>query len=109
MHPLVDAFIQGRNKFKKKEIGKYFDREKNPRLACHLGAIYWAVYRSTKFSADIINDFPELHTMVEMPCDETEHNEGHISSILIHLNDEHDGRSWNDQKVAEWLEGALKS
>lgn len=111
MHPLTDAFIQGRAKFKKKAIGAYFDRPKNPRAACHLGAIYWGVYRRIESSGtlgSLLADFPELHNMVPLPCDDLSEEEGHVSSILIHLSDEHDGRSWSDEKVAEWLDGALK-
>jgi hypothetical protein len=109
MHPLTDAFIQGRAKFKKKEIGLYFDRVKNPRTACHLGAIYYMVYGHTTGDViELLKDFPELHKMVPMPCDDLSEKEGHISSILIHLNDDHDGRSWSNEKVSEWLDGVLK-
>lgn len=110
MHPLVDAFWQGRTKFKK-TTGKYFDNTKKPRAACHLGALYWGMYKETSGEGKLVtlnNDWPEvIEKMIPIPCEHTESEVGNVSGILIHLNDVHDGRSWPDKKVAEWLEGAL--
>jgi len=121
VHPLTDAFIKGRGKFKKIS-GKYVDKTDKPKAMCHLGAMYWGVYQSPIDDAHPVwqlkNDFPEISDhLVEIPCehrfptestlDETG-DQGHISSILIHLNDQHDGRSgWTDEKVASWLESVL--
>lgn len=112
MHPLTDAFIQGRAKFKKKEIGSYFNSGKVTKTACHLGAIWWGVYHNTNYRSPISLDFPEMEKLVPIPCGchLVPDNEGQIRSILIHLSDEHDGRSgWTDAKVAEWLEASLTS
>jgi len=113
MHELTNAFIEGRAKFKKTEE-LYFS--KNKKEACHYGALYWGKFRNTNSDevGKLAKDYPILQNkLVPLPCnhhDEDRWNEGEIRSILIHLNDEHDGRSgWTDKKVAEWLEGALTS
>jgi hypothetical protein len=113
MHPIVDAFWKGRTKFKKTEE-VYFDREKNPRAACHIGAIYWGLYKKVDLKGcalGITYDYPEfLSELKPIPCEHAKDHldpNGYIGSILIHLNDEHDGRSWPDKRVAEWLEGVL--
>lgn len=111
MHPLTDAFIQGRVKFKKKEVAHYFELKKAPKAACHFGAMYWGVYKSIEWQPlRLVEDFPELKKIVPVPCEETLEPDGEIRSILIHLSDEHDGRSgWTDEKVAQWLEKSLTS
>jgi hypothetical protein len=113
MHPLTDAFIKGRAKFKKID-GKYFDNVLKPKSACHYGALYWGYFGTTGASdmtkPRLWQEFPELTKIVPMPCNDLTEKEGEIRSILIHLNDDHDGRSgWTDEKVAEWLENALTS
>jgi len=111
MHPLVDAFWQGRQKFKK-GTGKYFDSTRKPKAACHLGALYWGMYKEIPGEGKLVllnNDWPEISKPAAVPCEHKDETPiGDISGILIHLNDEHDGRSWPDKKVAEWLETALK-
>lgn len=108
MHVIVDAFWQGRNRFKNKVKGSYFDDQKKPKAACHLGAIYWATFKSTTVKEDDLAEFyPEIRGMVEVPCEDTEEKIGWVSSILIHLNDDHDKRTFSDEKVAEWLESVL--
>ena len=113
MHPLTDSFIKGRSKLKKIQ-GKYFDRFDKPRKACHYGAMYYGYYGDTDIDAGLVRmkaDFPELINFVPIPCEHSKEwgvGIGWISSILIHLNDVHDGRGgWTDQKVAEWLETAF--
>jgi len=116
VHPLTDAFIKGRAKFKK-ITGKYYDNNKKPKAACDYGAMYWGVYGVPYMDEGIMegggiiaNDFPELRKIVPLPCGETVrgHTDGEIRSVLIHLNDEHDGRSgWTDEKKAQWLEKSL--
>lgn len=112
MHPLTDAFIKGRAKFKK-TTGKYFDAINKPKMACHYGALYWGLYGQPAPMERVWamkDENPELLKIVTMPCDDTPEKEGEIRSILIHLNDDHDGRSgWTDKRVAEWLETALNS
>lgn len=104
MHPLVDAFWQGRDKCKKKVVGKYFDNVKKPKLACHLGAVYYGLYHNTEVNIDLLHEwYPEIRQLVPVPCTDTGETVGWISSILIHLNDAHDGREWSDKKVAAWL------
>lgn len=110
-HPLVNAYIEGRAKFKGFK-GKYFDKEKNPKMACDIGAMYWGFYG--KPSLDPYNllarDFPEASNshLVDIPCEHKEEGKGSILSILIHLNDEHDGRSgWTTDAKVKWLESAL--
>lgn len=114
MHPLLDAFWQGRTKFKKKSIGTYFEKEKNPRAACHVGAIYWGLFKKTNIGpiwVTLSNEYPEITSnMVPIPCEHAEDHidpNGFIASILIHLNDEHDGHTWPDSRVAKWLEDTL--
>ncbi len=108
MHVIVDAFWQGRNRFKNKVTGQYFDNVKKPKSCCHLGAIYYGYFhKTTEDITKLIEDFPDLRALVPLPCEDTEHKEGWISSILIHLNDEHDKRTWPDDKIAAWLEEAL--
>lgn len=110
MKPVVDAFIQGRAKFKKNEVGHYFTPGKNPKAACHLGAIWWGTHKNTNYEGALAIDYPELLERVPIPCncDLIPDKEGEIRSILIHLSDNHDGRSgWTNEKVAEWLESSL--
>lgn len=112
MHPIVDAFWQGRNKFKNKLKGDYFDDLKKPKQACHLGAIYYGYFKkTTKNVSALLADFPDLRSVVDIPCEHAESlapdKIGWISSILVHLNDEHDKRTWPDEKIASWLEKAL--
>ena len=106
MHPLTDAFIKGRAKFKK-TTHEYFGSK--GKTACHLAAMYWGVYNTTAYVPDKLDeDFPELRKMISMPCDDLSEKEGWIKSILIHLNEDHDGRSgWTDKNVADWLEKSL--
>lgn len=119
MHPLTDAFIKGRAKLKKTE-NKYFDKQIKPKKACHVGALLYGWEGFADDLSDVLEnpdnavnriklDFPFLYShFVPLPCDDTPEKEGQILSILIHLNDDHDGRSgWTDQKVAEWLETAI--
>lgn len=116
MHPLTDAFIKGRSKYKKIR-GQYYDGKKS---ACHLGCILLENYkeyfdRDAYYSAvtALRLDYPYIsgNTYVPIPCEHTQlgHGEGgNITSILIHLNDEHDGRQgWGDKQIAGWLEKAL--
>lgn len=110
MHVIVDAYWQGRNKFKNKIKGQYFDNLKHPKMVCHLGAIYWGTFKKTaeECGNDLAEFYPELRFTVPIPCDDLkDEKEGWISSILVHLNDEHDKRTWPDEKVAEWLEKVL--
>src|SRR5690349_14836180 len=110
MHPITDAFWKGRAVLKK-GTGAYFDSEKKPKKACALGAIYYGLYKNTADPRNdstplkISMDFPEIRSWVEVPC---EHDDrGIISSILIHLNDEHTGHDWPDKRIAEWLDNVL--
>ena len=129
MHELTNAFYRGREKLKKKQIGAYFDNWAKPKAACHVGAIIWGF--SSKLPAKgtplqiIFSDYPEFfgEKLVEIPCehkgneitsaplgpeqDVTNPNMGYPASILVHLNDEHDGRSWPDKRIALWLDEAL--
>jgi len=124
MHELTNAFYRGREKFKKKMNGAYFDNWAKPKAACHVGAIIWGF--SAKLPAKgtplqiIFSDYPEFfgEKLVEIPCehkgDDTllspeEDGKGYPASILVHLNDEHDGRSWPDKRIALWLDEALTS
>jgi hypothetical protein len=107
MHPLADAFIQGRAKLKK-NTEKYFDDPKKPKKACYMGAMYYGLTgKPTDQNCSVLmaNDWPQLHKMVTPPCscDTT----GYVSSILIHLNDFHDGREWSDKKITDWMESVL--
>lgn len=108
MHALVDAFWQGRNKLKKQRRA-YFDNYKKPKAACALGAVYYGLYKKTQeefLGVAIAKEYPEIRYWTKVPC---EHDDvGLVSSILIHLNDDHDARSYPDEKIADWLEGALK-
>lgn len=106
MHPLVDAFIKGRPKFKKLQKA-YFD--KKGKAACHSGVIFAELYHQTYWEHHkLLSDYAELEKIVPMPCDDLQETEGWILSILQHLNDDHDGRSgWTDKAVATWLEKAL--
>lgn len=109
MHQLTDSFIKGRAKYKK-ITGRYYDKVDKPKAACHLGVIPLSLYGKYDEMPiqEMLGDYPELHNMVPLPCDDLDQKEGWISSILIHLNDDHDGRSgWTDKNVAEWLERAL--
>jgi hypothetical protein len=107
MHPLVDAFWQGRGKLKKTK-NKYFDNDKKPKAACAIGAIYYGLYKMTSDMPviKISQDYPDIHKWVPVPCGHDSEG-GTISAILIHLNDGHDAHTFSDQKIAEWLEGAL--
>lgn len=108
MHPLVDAFWKGRQSLKRGK-GEYFDKDREPKKACAVGAIYYGLYKSvTQFpNAAISNLYPEFRQMVNVPC---EHDDvGSVIAILIHLNDQHSAKTWNDANLAKWLEIALQS
>lgn len=111
MHVIVDAFWQGRNRFRNKKVGAYFDDLKKPKAACHLGAVYYGTFKKTASNVSaLIEMYPELHKMVKLPCapcNDTAETEGTISAIMIHLSDSHDKRSWPDEKIASWLETVL--
>jgi hypothetical protein len=114
MHPLVDAFYKGRSSLKKVQ-GKYFDKLKNPRKACHLGTIYYGLYGRTDMDARLEEEYPILKdTRFPIPCEhqyDEEHRDdptGELRAILIHLNDEHNAHSWPDKRVAEWMIEILK-
>lgn len=112
MHPLVDAFYKGRGKFKKHRK-EFFDDLKRPKAACHLGAIYYGLFKKVTntgvtVGSDLYGEYPEIRGWVKKaPCEHDDGEGGTVAGILVHLNDEHDGRSWPDEKIASWLTQVL--
>ena len=111
MHPLVDGFIKGRAKLKK-NIGEYFDNPEKPKKACFVGAMFYGMGGGkgdwTNIAGLIKRDWPQLHAWVIPPCG-CDPEGGYISSILIHLNDVHPTKEWNDEKILTWFKSVIEA
>lgn len=107
MHALVDAFIKGRAALKK-DTGLFFDDEKKPKKACYVGAVYYGLYGkpSDTVMTQLSMDWPQIRKWVAAPCGHDDEG-GYISAILIHLNDEHSTKEWNDKRITEWFESVI--
>lgn len=111
MHALIDNHYKGRSVIKKRAVNTFFDSVKKPKAACYIGAIYYGLHGKTTDQPvvqELVDEgFEELRRWAEPPCDHDLDNCGTIAGIIIHLNDDHDGRTFSDQKITDWLNLAL--
>jgi hypothetical protein len=107
MHALVDAFLKGRATLKRTK-GEYFDNLEKPKKADAIGAICYGLYKKSvdKPIAAIKSEWPQINYWVKVPCGHDDEG-GLLSSVLIHLNDEHTAHDWSDKKIADWLDVVL--
>jgi hypothetical protein len=113
MHPLIDGFYKGRAIIKKRAVNAFFDNTKKPKAACYIGAAYYGLHGKTTENP-VVQELVEegydvLRRWAEPPCDCDLDNCGTIAGIIVHLNDAHEGRSFPDQKITDWLTIAVQN
>ena len=111
MHALIDGHYKGRSQIKRRAVGTFFDNTNKPKAACWLGAAYYGLHNKTTdkpIVQELVDEgYDILRRWAEPPCDHDLDNCGTIAGIIVHLNDEHDGRQFSDQKITDWLNVAL--